>query len=462
METREIDRGLVQGNYFDYADDDVALQGEIDLLDSADVFEDTSFPADARALYFDPLHPPKGALPGINIIWNRICRGEVMDCEEPNFCFASPSSPMITSGALGDNYFVNALRMMATSPKLIRRLLVSSANARFGIYTFKFYKAGAWRYVHVDDRIPCRQSGRVNFARNEDPNETFAMLIEKAYAKLHGCYEALIHGLSEKVMLDLTPGGHCRVHRNELHQDLDTICDVTWNFLEENIKAGKVMGCMKCVPDPYSEKLADRQGITVDLMYQVLDVQEVTAYPTEVLDRLTVGMVCVRNLQKKEGFHTGPWSMGHQNWVLYREIGIKLRHRTREIMFDRGLGLDPNLEDEDGNLINFNKEDEFFDTEDRTAIDQFLALEQPDQPDELHRAFLGESQPPESPALRARYPLDSNRGLRGRVQPSLQPDGLYFREGRGGATGRDQEVLLQVVAWGSPRGQWGPSSSTCT
>ena len=86
---------------------------------------------------------------------------------------------------------------------------MSSANARFGIYTFKFYKAGAWRYVHVDDRIPCRQSGRVNFARNEDPNETFAMLIEKAYAKLHGCYEALIHGLSEKVMLDLTPGGHC-------------------------------------------------------------------------------------------------------------------------------------------------------------------------------------------------------------------------------------------------------------
>ena len=119
METREIDRGLVQGNYFDYVDDDVALQGEIDLLDSADVFEDTSFPADARALYFDPLHPPKGALPGINIIWNRICRGEVMDCEEPNFCFASPSSPMITSGALGDNYFVNALRMMATSPKPI-------------------------------------------------------------------------------------------------------------------------------------------------------------------------------------------------------------------------------------------------------------------------------------------------------------------------------------------------------
>jgi hypothetical protein len=40
------------------------------------------------------------------------------------------------------------------------------------------------RYVHIDDRIPCRQSGRVHFSRNSDPNETFAMLIEKAYAKV--------------------------------------------------------------------------------------------------------------------------------------------------------------------------------------------------------------------------------------------------------------------------------------
>ena len=99
------------------------------------------------------------------------------------------------------------------------------------------------------------------------------------------------------------------------------------------------MGCMKCVPDPYSEKLADRQGITVDLMYQVLDVQEVTAYPTEVLDRLTVGMVCVRNLQRTEGFHTGPWSVGHQNWVLYREIGSSCVTALAKLCSIEVLGL---------------------------------------------------------------------------------------------------------------------------
>jgi hypothetical protein len=42
------------------------------------------------------------------------------------------------------------------------------------------------------------------------------MLIEKAYAKLHGCYEALIHGLIERAIQDLTLSSHVQVIRREL------------------------------------------------------------------------------------------------------------------------------------------------------------------------------------------------------------------------------------------------------
>jgi len=389
-EVAEIDTGLAPGNYFNYTDKDIALQAEIDLLDGvAGYFCDTTFPADTRSLYFDPLHPPKGSLPGISIKWNRICAGEVMDCTKPVFCSGRPSSPMIVQGCIGNAHFINSLRLLACRPEQLTTLLVSDKNASQGLYTFKFYKAGQWRYVHIDDRIPCRHSGKVNFARNEDPNETFIMLLEKAYAKLHGCYEALVHGILERTIMELTPAADCRCRRNELNQDLDTIVDNTWDILEDGLKRKRLIGCGKWVPDPYCERLADRQGITVGHMYQVLSVDTVTAFPTEDLDALTIGVVCVRNLQKGEGFFNGKWSIGHQNWTMYREIGIKLRHRTREIMFERGLGLDPNERNDDDQLVNFIKDDEFFDDENRSGIEAFLKLEQPDEPDAMTAAFLG-------------------------------------------------------------------------
>ena len=58
------------------------------------------------------------------------------------------------------------------------------------------------------------------------------MLLEKGYAKLHGCYEALVHGLIERTMMDLTPAAFCDVQRNELNQDLDDIVDKTWLLIE--------------------------------------------------------------------------------------------------------------------------------------------------------------------------------------------------------------------------------------
>ena len=55
-------------------------------------------------------------------------------------------------------------------------------------------QVGRWRYVHVDDRIPCGRNGTPHFARSINTNEVWVMVVEKAYAKLHGCYEALAGG----------------------------------------------------------------------------------------------------------------------------------------------------------------------------------------------------------------------------------------------------------------------------
>jgi hypothetical protein len=145
-------------------------------------------------------------------------------------------------GALGNKYFINALRLIAGNPKLINRCLISDTYASRGIYTCKFYKAGRWRYVHVDDRIPCRPCGAVNFCRNKNPNEIFAMIIEKAYAKLHGCYEAICFGLVELALQEFVYGGFVSCIKTEVLSSLHlnyigikgepNINDIVWDSIE--------------------------------------------------------------------------------------------------------------------------------------------------------------------------------------------------------------------------------------
>lgn len=55
------------------------------------------------------------------------------------------------------------------------------------MYRVKFCKNGVWVTVTVDDYFPCYPEGEPLFARAHG-NELWVMLLEKAYAKLHGNY----------------------------------------------------------------------------------------------------------------------------------------------------------------------------------------------------------------------------------------------------------------------------------
>lgn len=292
-----MDTSLFPGSYFDYPDDEVAMQRELELGETfTGTYVDGVFPPNARSLYLDPLNPPKGAIPNESIKWFSLCEGCLAGCEKPVLFAEDASSANIQPGALGNNYFINALSLIACSPKHLSRLMVSSKYASRGLYTFKFYKAGKWRYVHIDDHIPCRQSGKVHFCRNANPNETFAMLLEKAYAKLHGCYEALSYGLVEHALLDLTPAAGIQALR------IDQVprtrrCDEVWDLLDAAVHKGAIIGCGRFIADPLAENPAVRQGIDLAALYQVVDLCITSAEPTEDFDALTVGMICVRNLK---------------------------------------------------------------------------------------------------------------------------------------------------------------------
>jgi hypothetical protein len=71
----------------------------------------------------------------------------------------------------------------------------AAVQAKHSIYVLKLYKGLEWHYLILDDRFPVMvANNKPVFAHCEEDHEIWVPLIEKAFAKLHGTYDALISG----------------------------------------------------------------------------------------------------------------------------------------------------------------------------------------------------------------------------------------------------------------------------
>ena len=203
-------------------------------------FEDRYFPADDSSLYTDPStaganSKRKGSfrtdedafLTGIDRVeWKRPYEmyGKIGE-ESKSAAFVGDIDPDdVAQGNLGNCYFLAAIAALATQGRdgeeledvLIKDLIVEEGAAE-GLFGVKFYINGMWRVVIIDDRLPCVQDShgewRPIFAQRPSlatgELELWPMLFEKAWAKLHGSYEATAGGWTDDAMNYLT-GGVCR------------------------------------------------------------------------------------------------------------------------------------------------------------------------------------------------------------------------------------------------------------
>jgi len=120
----------------------------------------------------------------------------------------------VVQGKLGNCWFVAASSVLAGVPILWDKVVPEAQDQEWdieypdkysGIFRFQFWRFGNWLEVLVDDLIPTRDGVPI-FTYSKDKDEFWGALLEKAYAKIHGSYEALDGGNLSDALVDFTGG----------------------------------------------------------------------------------------------------------------------------------------------------------------------------------------------------------------------------------------------------------------
>lgn len=212
-------------------------------------------------------------------------------------------SDSILQGGVGDCWFLSALAVIAEKPSLVGKLVISKTLPETGKVIFKLFIDGFWREVSVDNMLPCHPTSTETTASHSHPkkklknrapyslvfskaksSQLWVPLLEKAYAKAHGSYEAISGGTIREALLDLT-GAPCETI------DFSSRCfdsELCWTRLVSFQEAGYPMGCSTSMSG---------EGLVGNHAYSILDVRELFDVSTGEQTLLSSYFRCVSSFK---------------------------------------------------------------------------------------------------------------------------------------------------------------------
>ncbi|XP_013421779.1 calpain-A [Lingula anatina] len=281
-----------------------------------ELFVDEEFKADQKALFYS------GRVEE-DVVWLRP-KDIVKEGQIPHLTVDGVTRDDIKQGILGDCWFLSSCAAVSVQERFMNKIIgknqVLCGNGYKGIVHFCMWRFGEWVDVYIDDLLPTKD-GKLFYAKSEDPTEFWPPLIEKAYAKLHGSYEAIEGGQTMDALVDLTGGLAERCELKEV--------DVNkFKHFHRAHQAGAFIACSRKGDWTMSIE-ADPNGLVSGHAYSITDLATVTVKrpgAVEIIERL----LRIRNPWGNETEWRGAWSDDDENWQwLDEKTREKLHHISK-------------------------------------------------------------------------------------------------------------------------------------